>query len=389
MGAWNFFLSFMKKSLFLLFVLTIFFSCKQNNRFHVSGTVKDAAGQLIYFEHSGLSNTLVLDSVKLNADGEFSFKSQRPVYPDFYRLRLNDKVITFAVDSCENIIFTAKNEGFATEYVVTGSLPSIQIQTLRKSLILIQQKANTLNENMSSAEKTAKIEEIKKDIEVHKQMAEKLILMNPRSTVAYFAIYQKINDIYLFSPYVKEDKTYCAAVATSYNTYMPDYERTKNLCSLVLDAIQKQRTSEKKAEWNEILEKRGKGYIDIELKDKKNVTHKLSELEGEIVLIDFSAYETKESVDYTFALRDLYNKYHGRGFQIYQISLDDNKIVWEQAVENIPWICVRDENGSNTVVATTYNVSSIPTTFLMDKKGNIVGRNFSFKELDEQIHRLL
>ena len=170
MGAWNFFLSFMKKSLFLLFVLTIFFSCKQNNRFHVSGTVKDAAGQLIYFEHSGLSNTLVLDSVKLNADGEFSFKSQRPVYPDFYRLRLNDKVITFAVDSCENIIFTAKNEGFATEYVVTGSLPSIQIQTLRKSLILIQQKANTLNENMSSAEKTAKIEEIKKDIEVHKQI---------------------------------------------------------------------------------------------------------------------------------------------------------------------------------------------------------------------------
>jgi len=379
----------MRKSLFLLVVLTVLFSCKQNSRFHVSGTVKDAAGQMLYFEHSGLLSTLVLDSVKLNADGEFSFKSPRPAYPDFYRLRLNDKTITFSVDSCEDISFVAKNEGFATDYTVTGSLESAQIQTLRKSLIHIQQKANALNVNMSASEKTAKIEEIKKDIEVHKQMAKKLILENARSTAAYFAIYQKINDAYLFSPYVKEDKTYCAAVATSYNAYMPDYDRTKNLCSLVLDAIHTERSKVAKAQWDEVLDKQGKGYIEIDLKDSRNVAHKLSELEGKVVLLDFSAYETKESVDYTFALRDLYSKYHNRGFQIYQISLDHDKLLWAKAVENIPWTCVRDENGPNTTSALNYNVSSIPTTFLMDRKGNIVGRSFSFKELNEQISRLL
>jgi glutathione peroxidase-family protein len=298
-------------------------------------------------------------------------------------------VITFAVDSCEDINFIAKNEGFATDYNVTGSLPSNQIQTLRKSLNRIQQKANALNLNMSASEKTAKIDEIKKDIEVHKQMAKKLILENPRSTVAYFAIYQKINDAYLFSPYVKEDKPYCAAVATSFNTYMPDYERTKNLCSLVLDAINTERSNAAKAQWDEVLDKHGKGYIDIELKDSKNVAHKLSELEGKVVLIDFSAYAMKESVDYTFALRDLYSKYHNRGFQIFQISLDQDKLLWAKAVENIPWTCVRDENGPNTASALNYNVSSIPTTFLMDRKGNIVGRSFSFKELDEQISKIL
>src|ERR1035437_6140006 len=129
---------------------------------------------------------------------------------------------------------------------------------------------------------------------------------------------------------------------------MAEYNRTKNLYNLVIDAIRTERTAKNKEAWNEVLEKQGKGYIDIELNDSKGVTHKLSSLEGKVVLIDFSAYASDQSVDYTFALRDLYNKYHSRGFEIYQISLDDNKQLWEQSIANIPWICVRDENGPNS-----------------------------------------
>ena len=379
----------MKKVVILVVVLLGFISCKQNNRFHVSGVVKDAAGQLLYIEHTGLLKTTVLDSVKLSADGEFSFKADRPAYPDFYRLRLNDKVITFAVDSCEEIVFQAKDKNFATDYTVSGSVQSAQIQLLRKSLMRIQTKADALHPDMDAATKNAKIEEIKHDIDVHKEMAKKLILDNPGSTAAYFAIYQKVNDAYLFSPYVKEDKPFCAAVATSYNAYMPDYERTKNLYSLVMDAIRAERSVKAKEQWNDVLAKAGKGYIDIDLKDRKNVAHKLSAIEGKVVLIDFSAYESKESVDYTFSLRDLYNKYHSRGFEIYQISLDQNKELWEKSVENIPWICVRDENGPNSSYAASYNLSSIPTSFLMDKKGNIISRSPGFDELSGLIAKSL
>jgi hypothetical protein len=317
----------MKKALVLLLVFAGLISCKQNNRFHVNGTVKDAKGSMLYFEHSGLLKTIVLDSTKLGANGEFSFKSARPEYPDFYRLRLNDKVITFAVDSCEDINFAAKEKNFATDYTVTGSLTSAQIQKLRVSLMNIQQKADELSPDMGVGVRDAKIAEIKAAIQVHKEMAGKLILENPRSAVAYFAIYQKVNDAFLFSPYVKTDKPYCAAVATSYNTFMPEYDRTKNLYSLVMDAIRSERKAKAKEEWNEVLEKAGKGYIDIDLKDRKNVPHKLSSLEGKVVLIDFSSYAADGIVDYTFALRDLYNKYHSRGFEIYQISVDDNKLL--------------------------------------------------------------
>lgn len=379
----------MKKTLVLLLAIAGLVACKQNDRFHVSGTVKDADGDMLYIEHSGLLKTTVLDSVKLDADGDFSFKSARPAYPDFYRLRLKNKVITFAVDSCEDIQFAAQQKNFSTDYKVTGSLTSAEIQKLRISLMDIQQKADALNQEMSSEVRNAKIEEIKAAIEVHKEMARKMILENPRSAAAYFAIYQKVNDAFLFSPYVKEDKPFCAAVATSYNTFMPEYERSKNLYSLVMDAIRSERKAKANEMWDEVLQKVGKGYIDIDLKDNKNNSRKLSALEGKVVLIDFSSYAADGIVDYVFALRELYNKYHSRGFEIYQVSVDDNKLLWEKSVENIPWVCVRDEAGSNTTYIQSYNLSTIPTTFLMDRKGNILARSPGFQELSQLIEKSL
>lgn len=379
----------MKKSLFFVLILITIVSCKQNSKFHLSGKILDAKGKTLYIEHSGLMKTTVLDSTKLDADGEFSFKSTRPEYPDFYRLRLTDKVITFAVDSCEDITITAKDKNFATEYQITGSEQSKQIQTLRQSVMNIQEKANALTPNMGADARNAKIAEIEKDIENHKNLAKKLILQNPRSTAAYFALYQQVNNTYLFSPYVQSDAPFCKAVATAYNAFMPEYNRTKNLYNLVLDAIRTERTAKNKEAWNEVLDKQGKGYIDIELKDSKGVVHKLSSLEGKVVLIDFSAYASDQSVDYTFTLRDLYNKYHSRGFEIYQVSLDDNKQLWEQSIANIPWICVRDDNGPNSLVVRTYNIDTAPTTFLMSRKGAILSRNLSFKELTKAIEQNL
>lgn len=379
----------MKKSFLLLFILITVVSCKQNHRFSISGIVKDAEGEMLYVEHTGLLETNTLDSVKLDEKGDFKFKSDRPAYPDFYRLRLNNKIIVFSVDSCEDISIETKATNFATEYDIKGSDASQVIQQLRISVMNIQRKANELRSDLSAQEKNTRIAIIEKDIEAHKEFARKLILQNPRSTAAYFAIYQKVNNTYLFSPYVKVDKPYCAAVATSYNAFMPEYERTKNLYSLVMDAIRTERKARQDEAWSEVLANQGTGYIDIALNDKKNVERKLSELEGKLILIDFSAYESEQSVNYTFALRELYNRYNSRGFEIFQISLDQNKMLWQESTKNIPWVCVRDENGPNTTYVASYNISSIPTTFLMNKQGTIVARSLPFDQLKKEIEKNL
>lgn len=364
-------------------------ACNSADQFKIAGTVENAAKETMYLEHIGLLKTDLLDSVVLSKDGEFKFKAPRPEYPDFYRLRIGAKTIDFAVDSCETITVKADAKSFASSYQLEGSQTSNDIQQLRKSVSDIQRKVNSITPEMSAAERNAKIAEITADIEKHKVMARQLILQNPRSAAAYFAIYQKVNNSYIFSPYVKEDKPYCAAVATSYNTFMPEYVRSKNLYGLVMDAIQTERKEKANQEWAEIINNASAGYIDIALNDKNNKQRKLSELEGKVVLIDFSSYEMENSVQYTFELRELYNKYSGRGFEIFQISLDRSKLLWEESVANLPWVCVRDENGPNTTFVSSYNVRAIPTLYLMNREGVIIGRDMNFEELNAKIAKLL
>lgn len=379
----------MKKIIFGFLAIVLLASCNNKNSFKISGTIKDAKGEKLYLQHDGLLKSDILDSITLNEDGEFKFKAPRPEYPDFYSLKLNNKSIVFAVDSCEEITIDTQNEGFATDYKVTGSYTSSKIQQLRKSLMNIEVKISELRKTEDQIAKNAKLEEIKKDIDTHKQMAQKLILEDPRSSAAYFALYQQVSGTYIFTPYDKDDRKYCAAVATAYNVFMPEYNRSQNIYGLVMDAIKNERKEAQRQNWNQLMEEAGKGYIDIALPDKNDKTRKLSELEGKVVLIDFSAYSDKESVAYTFALRDLYNKYHGNGFEIYQVSLDNNKLLWEQSIENIPWVCVRDVNGVNTPYIQTFNIQSIPTTFLMSKKGDIIARDLNFSELESAIKKNL
>ncbi len=379
----------MRKNILFVSALVFLFSCNQTNKFKVEGIVDNSENQYIILEKNGLLETSVIDSMKLDNDGSFSFKAPRPEYPDFYRLRIGTKVIDFAVDSCEHISIKANLTDFSTGYSIEGSQTSSDILKLRTSLSAIQAKVNALATELSSDERNTRLTEIEADIEAHKAMARQLILQNPRSSAAYFAIYQKINNSYLFSPYVKADKPYCAAVATSYNAFMPEYIRSKNLYALVMDAIKTERKAQNDAAWREIVANSSTGYIDIALKDRTGVVRKLSELEGKVILIDFSASEMENNIAYTFELRELYEKYKNRGFEIYQISLDRSKLLWEDASVNIPWISVRDDNGANTSYISSYNVQTIPTLFLMNKKGVIVSRANDFKTVEAEIAKLL
>ncbi|MDR0811971.1 MAG: redoxin domain-containing protein [Paludibacter sp.] len=377
------------KKLYLIIIglATVFVACNRTGRFQVNGKISNAEGQTLYLEHIGLLRTTLLDSLVLNAEGAFRFKSASPEYPDFYRLRVGTKNINFAVDSVETITFTADAAAPSDIYEVSGSPASEQIRQLRTSLIAIQRKINTLRNN--SSDKDAQIAEIQQDIETHKEMARRIIIENPRSMAAYFAIYQKIDDNYLFSPYNKDDKRYCAAVATSFDTYMHNYARAKNLYALVMDAINAERQRNADEKWREILENSAVGYIDIDLKDRNGQSRKLSDLAGKVILLDFSAFESERSVQYVFELRELYNKYHAKGFEIYSVSLDKNKLLWQQQTENLPWICVRDEAGVQTPYATSYNIQSIPVMFLIDKKGEIISREYDFKNLNSLIAKSL
>ncbi len=375
-------------AVFLFSVCLLMLSCAQKS-FKVEGRIEHAAGETLVLEHSGIVRIEAIDSVKIAKDGTYAIKADRPEYPDFYRIRIKNKSITFSVDSTETIIISGDYNNLSTGYTVENSQASELIRQLRVSLIKIQNELHALDTVKSGMEREEKVTRIFDDLERHKELARKIIMENPRSPAAYFALHQQINGQYLHSPYAEEDYPYWATVATSYHAYMPQYNRSKNIYNYVLGALKAKQDAKNQNALQELMEHGPvTGYIDMALPNRKGEEVRLSDFEGKVMLIDFSAYEAEGSVNYTFELRELYNKYHGREFEIYQVSLDRNRLLWEISTENIPWVCVRDEDGPATRYAGLYNVSQLPTTFLMDKGGNIIARNLPFSELDRRIDEL-
>ena len=88
-------------------------------------------------------------------------------------------------------------------------------------------------------------------------------------------------------------------------------------------------------------------------------------------------------------MREIYNKYHAQGFEVYQVSIDPDEHFWKQQTAALPWISVREAQGLQSPILTTYNVQGIPEYFLIDRGNNIVGRAATIKDLEQAIKNLL
>ncbi|MGC3978316.1 MAG: TlpA disulfide reductase family protein [Paludibacteraceae bacterium] len=378
----------LKKTLYFLIFTITFVACNHSTKFTVVGTIANADEQILYFVHSGLLKDSLIDSVRLDKNGDFKFKALRPKYPDLYKLELGNQKLILGVDSTEEIRVTA-NAKQLIDAKISNSDVSADIQRLRKSIVNLQNRATTIGQEKDPEKQKLMIRSFETEIATHKKDVMDLVLKNPRSIAAYFALYQQVNGLYVVSPYDKADRVYFSAVATAFDTYMTDYERSKSLHNLVVTALQQDRIQKQQLAMEMLQNKAGVDFPEIELKDNNGYVKKLSDLRGKTIVLDFSAAEMEHNVEYTFELRDIFNKYSAQGLMIYQVSLDQNKMLWERSVSNLPWICVRDENGAESKYVSLYNVSAVPTLFLIDKKGAIIGRYTNFESLQKDIKRVI
>ncbi len=135
----------------------------------------------------------------------------------------------------------------------------------------------------------------------------------------------------------------------------------------------------------------GQTATDLSLPDLNGKKVSLSELKGKVVLIDFWASWCGPCRQNNPRLVKLYNKYHGKGFEIYGISLDDDISSWKKAVrhDRLTWIQVIDDRGWEALSASTYGVDMIPTSFLIDREGVIRTINAEGSELESNVKDLL
>ena len=372
--------------------LCMFFlsACNNSSDFTVKGVVAGADGQLMYLENVGISNVVTLDSIKLAPDGKFKFTEKRPEYPDFYRLRLNNQLINFAVDSTETISFVADAGTFATSYSVEGSENSKAIKAITLAQLDANQAISRLRkeyEDKMISDTTYRMK-VLADADAYKEVARKYIYSAPMSTAAYFALFQQIDGLLFFDLYDRKDVKAYGAVATSYNHTYPESPRSKHLYNLTLQSMKVLR-AQRPVDYSNV-ETKEISFLDIELPDVRGEVVKLSTVApGKVVLINFTAYQTEWSPALNMALGELYTKYHDQGLEIYQVSLDSDFHFWRNGASNLPWVTVHDPQSVYSQVAGLYNVKQLPALFILDRKGNLVKRVEDVKKLEADVKAVL
>lgn len=387
----------MKRNIFravsavLLALTAIAFTACNNKKFHVVGDIANAKDSILYFENMSLNGPVVVDSVKLSADGSFSFSGESPKAPEFYRLRIGSEMINLSIDSTETVTVKAKFPTMPTDYTVEGSYNCSKIKELALMQIALTNKAMALEANQQLSPNEIR-DSLKGMLNTYKEKVKmNYIYKEPNKAYAYFALFQTLGNYLIFDPQSNRDdiKVY-AAVATSWDTYYPNAERGQNLHNIAIEGMKNNRIVQARQQQTIDASKvTESGIIDIALPDNKGVTRKLSQLKGKVVMLDFHVFATKDSPQRIMMLRDLYNKYAAKGFEIYQVSLDDNEHFWKTSTAALPWICVYDEDGVQSDQLQVYNITKVPTYFLIDRESNLKVRDEQVKDLDAEIQKLL
>lgn len=366
-------------------------SC-DNKKFRVEGAITEAKDSVLYFENMSLDGPVAVDSVKLGDDGTFSFSEKSPEAPEFYRLRIAGQIINLSVDSTETVTVKAAYPAMSTGYTVEGSAECATIKELALKQIGLLNRVIAVERNpmlgvdMVRDSVTRMIEAYKQDLKMN------YIYKAPMRASSYFALFQTLGNRLIFNPRESEDDIKAfAAVATSWDTYHPGSLRGKNLHNIAIEGMRNIRIvrNNRAAAQLDASKINVTNLIDISLPDNNGVTRKLTDLKGKVVMLDFHVFGAEGSTKRIMQLREIYNKYHARGFEIYQVALDPDEHFWKTQTAALPWISVRDADGVQSQYLTLYNVRSIPTFFLVNRDNTLDKRDAQIADLDAEIEMLL
>lgn len=367
-------------------------SCDNKPKFCVEGTVGEAKGEMLYLEAMTLNGIQCIDSVKLKDDGQFRFRTYAPSNPEFYALRLGQERINFSIDSTETVTFKTQRSTFSNNYTVEGSDNCQKIKEIAQLQSKLQSQIIALEQNQSMYPGDI-VDSINSLVNNYKeQIKVNYIFQEPQKTYAYYAVCQSISDLHgtfqLFNPLSNRDDVKCyATIATAWDGLYPDAKRTEQICNLAVQGMELTAPTTQKVVNIDESKVSEVSIIEVELPDINGKMHRLTDLKGKVVMLDFTLYGATESPERTRKMRQLYEQYHPQGFEIYQVALDEDIHFWKLSCEKLPWVCVHETDGT---AMRLYGVVDLPTYFLVNRDNELVKRSDQVTtSLEEEIQELL
>jgi len=383
----------MKRYLIFLLPLLVAGGCQSKNTFTINGVISKTENKTVYLNRVNVNTLVLIDSSKIRYNGRFSFRVTA-TEPDFYQLGYSDKdFITILAEPGEKIELVFTGDNLSRDYAVEGSEGSEMVRMLDTRLARTKSKLDSLSKVYKAAsgepgfdEKGPLIENEYNEVlkEIRKKNIE-FIITNIKSMASIKALYQRIdeNAYVLYDP---RDLQYMKIVSDSLGHYYPN---SKNVKALAEDV---------KREMNQMYSRQLQNLainspeikLDPDLNDINGNRIALSSLRGKVVLLTFWSVESKECIGENLQLKDIYKAYKSKGFEIYQISIDEDEEKWKAEVrfDELPWINTREDDPSNPRNAMLYNVKAVPANYLYDRDGTIVGSNLHGRSLQIKLNQL-
>jgi peroxiredoxin len=379
-----------KRIILLLLSAFILFSCGQKSNFSISGHIDGGEGKTIYLNKLLTNSQLPLDSVKMDKKGTFKLKGIAKG-PTFYLLKLsNTNFITLLLDSAETATVIGSYNNFAYDYDVEGSFNSKLVRDLNIRYTEVKGKMDSIktlytknvNNPASSANLTIWNDEYTKLASNYTEYVTGFVKTNAFSPASIYALYQKWDD----NNYIINDLQTMKTAASALSAMYPHNEHVKALYKNTID-IMRRESSNKTLQ---LLQENAVNSPNITLPDPDGIERSLWSLQGKYVLLHFWSAKDRTSRIQNEVLDELYAKYKSRGFEIYMVSIDDDKEAWKQAIaeDNLTWINVGDMKGSYQAVI-NYNIKAVPSNYLLDKEGKIIAKNLQGPALNQALSKYI
>lgn len=317
----------------------------------INGTLDGAAGKDVVITKLNGNIHSVIDTVRTKADGTFSYALEvEKGKPEFIYVYFGSKpVAQLLLESGEKVSVKADTLG---NFETSGSEGSAKLAEAIASQAAFAARID--------AAKTD--QEISKAFVDHYREAVRFIMTNQKSLSVIPVLYENIVEgLPLFNK--TTDAIMFRSTVDSLKTVYPESQYVK---ALEKETVRREMTLDVNSKIGSAEEL---GYPNLTLPDMSGKKVSLTDLkDNKVVLLHFwSSQAPAQSIFNNETLLPIYNEFHDRGFEIYSVCLDADKAQWGGVVkaQNLPWINVNDGLGAYSPAVTLYNVTTVPSSFLI------------------------
>lgn len=354
----------------------------------IKGSLSGSKSSEVVVKLLNINKMEVLDTVSVNEKGEFACKVKATKgQPEFvYLFDADVKIASLILQGGDRVYVQVDSLG---DYTVSGCDESAKFAQVERDY------AAALSRLTDLSEKVAETDDVQEAVALRQRLAQeyidyyrdrvRFVLENSSSMAVVPVLFQNFGSgLPVFGQ--PTDAIHFRNAADSLELLYPDSRYVKAL----------RQEADKRFGYLELNHRIGNaeqiGFPEIELPDIKGEKRKLSEVDSKVILIHFwSAAQAEHNRFNIDVLKPLYEDFHDKGFEIYQVSLDVDKGLWAQVVkqQGHPWVSVCDSRGAASPYAVTYNIQALPAIYIISDGALVDGGVVDEASLRKLLSKLL